>query len=65
MAVKEYTLNFDLYDDVVGINEMLVKNNVVSLTTDFSVKESIFILHITCTEEDYENILKDIEKFKK
>lgn len=44
---------------------MLVKNNVVSITTDFSVKESIFILHISCTEEDYKNILKDIENFKK
>lgn len=65
MAVKEYTLNFDLYDDVVGINEMLVKNNVVSVTTDFSLKESLFKLQITCTEEDYNNILKDIENFKK
>lgn len=65
MAVKEYMLNFDLYDDIIGINEMLVKNNVESATTDFSIKESLFKIHISCTEEDYNNILKDIENFKK
>lgn len=65
MEVKKYTLNFDLYDDIVGINEMLVRNNVKSVTTEFSTMESLFKLQITCTEEDYKNILKDIENFKK
>lgn len=65
MAVKKYTLNFDLYDDIVGINEMLVRNNVKSVTTEFLTMESLFKLQITCTEEDYKNILKDIERFKK
>lgn len=65
MAVKKYTLNFDICDDVIGINEMLVRNNVESVTTDFLIKESLFKLQITCTEEDYKNILKDIEQFKK
>ena len=65
MAVKKYTLNFDLYDDIVGINEMLVRNNVKSVTTEFLTMESLFKLQITCTEEDYKNILKDMEKLKK
>ena len=65
MAVKKYTLNFDMCDDVVGINEMLVRNNVESVTTEFSISEALFKLQITCTEEDYKNVLKDIEKFKK
>lgn len=65
MAVKKYTLNFDICDDIVGINEMLVRNNVKSLATEFLTMESLFKLHITCTEEDYKNILKDIEQFKK
>ena len=65
MAVKKYTLNFDLYDDIVGINEMLVRNNVESVTTEFLTMESLFKLQITCTEEAYKNILKDIEQFKK
>ena len=65
MAVKKYTLNFDLYDDIVGINEMLVRNNVKSVTTEFLPMESLFKLQISCTEEDYKNILKDMEKLKK
>ena len=70
MTVKKYTIDFDIFDDILyydmkGLNGILVKHRIWSVFAEFLPMDSLVKIHMSCTEEDYKNVLKDIEKFKK